>query len=130
MSHAASWGRCLAGDEAHYRLLHTRLDELCSLLLVGPADLADHDDRFGSRVIIQQLQRVDVRCSDDGIAADADRSRLPNPARRELIDGLVRQRARARDDADASLFVNAPWHDADLRLARRDHARTVRPNQP
>src|SRR6185437_1475563 len=101
VSHAASWRRCLAGNKAHHRLLHIRLDELRSLLFVGSADLADHDDRFGSRIIIQQLQRIDVRRADDRIAADANRSRLPNPARRELIDGLVRQRARARDDADA-----------------------------
>src|SRR5215472_2938594 len=46
------------------------------------------------------------------------------------MHGLVRQRARARDDTDVAFFMNMRRHDADLALARRDNARTVRPDQP
>src|SRR5580658_3316932 len=130
MAHAASRRRRLARDEAHYRLLHIRLDELRSLLFIRSADLANHDDRFGPRIIIQQLQCINVRCADDRVATNTDRRRLTEAARRQLINRLVRQRTRARDDANTSLFVNTPRHDADLRLARRDHTRTVRPDEP
>jgi hypothetical protein len=46
-----------------------------------------------SGVVVQQAQRVDVVGADDGIAADADRRRLPDAARGELVDRLIRQRS-------------------------------------
>jgi hypothetical protein len=36
------------------------------------ANLADHDDRFRLRIVIEQLQRIDVRGPNNWIAADAD----------------------------------------------------------
>ena len=56
--------------------------------------------------------------------------RLAEAERRELADGFVGQRARARHDADAALAVDVAGHDADLELARRDDARAVRADQP
>jgi len=45
------------------------------------------------------------------------------------VHGFVRQRAGAADDADLAGLVNVARHDADLALARRDHAGAVRPDQ-
>src|SRR5204863_8409374 len=67
--------------------------------------------------------------ANDRIATDPNRSRLPNAALRQLMYRLVSQRARARDDANRSLFVNGSWHDADLALTWRNNSRTVRPDQ-
>ena len=41
------------------------------------ADLADHDDRLGLRVVVEHLQHVDVLKPVDRVAADADAGRLP-----------------------------------------------------
>ena len=47
MSHPPARRRRLAGDETDHRLLERALDERGGVLLGGPADLADHDDRVG-----------------------------------------------------------------------------------
>ena len=66
------------------------------------------------------------------IAANADASALADAARSQLPDGLVSQRAAARDDADVALFVDVTGRNADaaaamgiLALARRDDAGTI-----
>ena len=64
------------------------------------ADLADQDDRLGPRVVLERREAVDEVRPVDGIAADPDHGRLAEAEPRQLIDGLVRQRSRARDDAD------------------------------
>src|SRR4029434_8763391 len=62
-----------------------------SPLRAPPTTHADHDDRLGARVLVEQLQRVGVRGADDGIAADADAGGLPDAARRHVLDrGVVR----------------------------------------
>jgi len=66
-----------------------------------------------------------VAGADDGVAADADRRGLADAALGELMNGFIGERARARDDADRSLFVNVAWHDADLGLAGRDDSGAV-----
>src|SRR6266851_123028 len=130
VTHSPSRRRRLPGDKAHHRLLHIVLDELRRLLLSRPADLADHDDRLGLRIVIQQPQRIDVVRPDNRVAANANRRRLPNPTRRQLIHSLIRQRARPRNNPDRAFLVNSSRHNPDLRLTRRDHSRAVRPDQP
>ena len=103
VAHAASRRRGLSGDEANHRLLDMLFHILRRSLFRCAADFADQDDRLGLRILIEQLQRVDVRGPDDGIAADADRCRLSDAALRELVDGFVGEGARARDDADMFL---------------------------
>ena len=104
VAHAASRRRGLAGDESDHRLLHVRLHVLRRGLFGVAADFADHDHGFGLRIVVEQLERVDEIRADDRIAADADRGRLPDAARGELVHGFVGQRAGARDDADRCLL--------------------------
>src|SRR5205823_6398098 len=73
--------------------------------------------------------RVDEVRALDRVAADADRGRLAEPERGQLVHDLVGQRVGARHDADAARLVDVAGHDADLALTRRDHARTVRADQ-
>ncbi len=96
------------------------VDVLGRLLLRVAADLADHQDRLGLRVVLEQLQHVDVVRADDRVAADADAGRLAEAEVGELPDGLVGQRAGAADDADVPgrRLVDVAGHDADLALAR------------
>src|SRR5262249_60235388 len=83
----------------------------------------------GPGVTLEGAQGVDEAGADDRIAADADAGRLPDAELRELVDGLVGERAAARHDADASRRVDVAWHDADLARARRDDAGAVRADE-
>src|SRR3990167_1179574 len=128
--HPAAGRRRLATDERDDRLLDMGVDEGRRLLLRRPADLADHHDRPGGRVVVEQVEHVDEVRAVDGIAADPDARGLPDAAARELADDLVRERPAARDDADGAGRVDVARHDADLRPARRAHARAVRAHEP
>src|SRR5262249_57226396 len=97
--------------------------------LAGAADLPDHDDRFSRLVGEQHLENLDELGAFHGITADADGGGLAEPLARGLVDGLIRERARARDDADLAGLEDISRHDADLALARGHHARAVRPDQ-
>src|SRR5690606_20489490 len=57
MAHALALGGRGAGDEADHRLGHVLGDVLGCLLLGAAADLADQDDAFGLRVVLEQLER-------------------------------------------------------------------------
>ncbi len=54
---------------------------------------------------------------------------LPRPSLRQLRADLVRQRAGARDEADAALREDLRRDDADVGDARRERAGAVRPEQ-
>ena len=56
-----------------------RLDPRGGVFLGVAADLADHDHRFGGRVVREQRQRVDEARADQRIAADADAGGLAEP---------------------------------------------------
>src|ERR1700688_3295270 len=106
MAHAASRGCGLAGDEADHRLLDVSLDVGGGRFFRGASDFTDQDDGLSFRVLIEQFERVDVGGSNDGIAADADRRRLADPALGELIDSLVSEGPGAGNNAYAALLVD------------------------
>src|SRR5690606_11997666 len=59
-------------DEAHNRLLHVVLDVLGTGFFGVATDFADHDDAFGLRVFVEQLQAVDEVQAVDRVTTDAD----------------------------------------------------------
>src|SRR5579863_3240155 len=80
------------GHVPHDRLGHVLLDEGSGALLGVAADLADHHDGVGLRVLLEGLQAVDVRGPDHRVAADPDRGGEPDVA--QFVHHLVGQRAR------------------------------------
>jgi hypothetical protein len=96
---------------------------------VVAADLADHHDRIGFIVFVEELQYVDVLQAIDWITSDPNSARLPQSQLGQLSHCLVRQRAGTRDDADTALAVNVARHDADLQFVGRDRARAIRTKQ-
>src|SRR5260370_1755681 len=80
-------------------------------------------------MMVEKRGGVKKRRADDGIAADADASRLADAELRQLMDGLIGECAAAADDADISLLVNAARHDADLAFAGRNDTGTVRADE-
>ena len=129
MAHALARRRGHAGDEADHRLSHVGLDPARAVFLVGAADLADHDHRFGLRIVVEHLHHVEVLQAVDRVAADADARRLAEAELHQLADRFVGQRARARHHADAALLVDVARHDADLDFVGRDHAGAVGTDQ-
>src|SRR5690606_34802410 len=120
MAHALARRGGDAGDEADHRLLHVRLDPVGGFFLVAAADLADHDDRIGIRILVEELQDVGVLEAVDRVAADADGRGLSQAERGELADRLVGQGAGARYHPDAALHVDVARHDADLEFIGSD----------
>ena len=107
------------------------LDELRRPLLLGAADLADHHHGLGVGVLLEGAQAVDEVGARDRVAADADARGLPYALLRELVQRLVGQCARARDDAHrSSRQRDVARGDADVALAGADDPRTVRTQQP
>ena len=64
-----------------------------------------------------------------GIAADADDGRVAEAGVGQLLADLVRESARARDEADAALAEHLRRDDADVGDTRRERARAVGPEQ-
>src|SRR5678815_4220412 len=129
VAHAFARRRGNARDEADHGLLHVRLDPACAVLFVRTADFADHDDRFGIRIVVEHFHDVDVLQPVDRVAADADARRLAEPLLAQLADRFIGERARPRYHADRPFFVDMAEHDADLDLVRRDYARAVGADQ-
>src|SRR6185437_469649 len=97
MAHAPTGRGGRACDKSDYRFRVSRFDQEFGAVLFGAAaDLADHDDGLGRVVAEEQRQRIDEVRAVDGIAADADASRLAEPDGGGLRHRLVSERTRAR----------------------------------
>src|SRR3989344_2328484 len=125
VAHALARGRGDTGDEADDGLFHVGLAPLGGFGFVRAADLANHDDGIGVRVVVERLHDVDVLEAVDRVTADAHGAGLTQAEFGQLSHGFVRQRAGARDHADATLAVDVAGHDADLDLFGRDQAGAV-----
>src|ERR1700730_1574217 len=129
VSHALARRRGDPGNETDHRLFHVILDPRSRNFLVGATDLSDHDHRIRFRIVVEELQHVEMLEPVDRIATDAYRRRLSQVEFCQLRNGLVGQRPRSRYHADAPFAMNVAGHDADLDLVRRDNAGAVRPEQ-
>ncbi|SPO56510.1 exported protein of unknown function [Pseudomonas sp. JV551A1] len=117
------------GDVGNDRLGDVGLDVGSSFFFSRTADLTDHDDRFGLRVFLEQLQDVDEVGARDRVTTDADAGRLAEAGVGGLLHSFVGQGAGTRNDTDLAWQVDMAWHDADLALARGDDTWAVRADQ-
>ncbi len=129
MAHALARRSSHTGDVGNNRLGHVCLDVGSRFFFSRTADLADHDDRFGLRVFLEQLQDVDEVRTRDRVTADADAGGLTETGVSGLLHSFVGQGAGTRHDAYFAWQVDVAWHDADLALARSDNAWAVRADQ-
>src|SRR4029079_4388857 len=129
MAHAAALRRREACDEPDHRLRHVFFDPGRSFRLLWATDLADHQNRFGLRIRLEQLQTVAEKVAVDRIGPDADGSRDADAERLQLRSGLIAERAGARNHADRALQINMAGHNTEHRLAGADDAGAIRPNQ-
>src|SRR4029077_5717614 len=116
-------------DESDDRFFHVGLDP-CGRGFFGiAADFADEDYRAGFGIVVKRFYRIEKRCADDWIAADADTGGLADAETGELVYRFVGESSAAADDAYVALFVDASRHDADLAFAGRNDSRAVRSDQ-
>ena len=110
---------------------HAGRDELGRTLLLGATDLADHHDGLGVGVGLEGREAVDEVRAGYGVAPDAHAGGLADALLGQLVEGLVGQRARPRDDAHrSSRQCDVARGDADVALPGADDAGTVRTEQP
>src|SRR5690606_2262072 len=129
MAHALACRSSHTRDVGHDRLGHVGLDVGRGFFLGAAADLADHDDGLGLRVVLEQLQNVDEAGARDRVATDTNTAGLAETGVSGLLDRFVGQRAGAGNDTDLARQVDVTRHDADLALAGGNDARAVRPDQ-
>ncbi len=131
VTHAAARGRGLASNEAKYGQLAVVVgSEPGSGLLLGlTTDLADHDDALGLGVVDELAQAVDEVGAVEGVATNAHDGGLAKASSGSLVDGLVGEGARARDDANLAGHMDVTRHDSDFAFARLNNAGTVRADE-
>ena len=130
MAHALA-GRCgHAGDVGHHRLADKSPDVFSGSFFVTATNLAHHDNAFGLRVTLKQLDDINEIHATHRIAANAHAGALTQAIVGGLKHGFVSQRARARDDADGTSFVDEAGHDAQLALTGCNDAGAIRANEP
>ena len=74
MAHPASLGRGLTRDESNDRFFKVLLYISRRLFLGSATDLANENDRFGTGVVVEKLQYVDLVGPDYRVTADSDAS--------------------------------------------------------
>src|SRR5882757_10480711 len=121
MSHSSSGRSSLTSDKPDYGLAIVILDPAGRFGFHAAANLPDHHDAFGSRVIHQQFYRLFCRGTDDGVATNAYRRGDPKTRLGYLIGSFVCQCTRFGYDPDLSLFEHEPRHDPDLTFSGSDH---------
>src|SRR3984957_4040682 len=89
VAHAATWRRGLPGNQSHDGFVHVVFDVSGSLFFGVAADFADHNDGLRFGVFVEELDRVDMRGTDDRIAANSDARGLADPQLRQLMYGFV-----------------------------------------
>ena len=136
MAHATTSGSGGPCDEASDGLFAVLLDPARCFDLGVAADFTDHDDGFGFRVFVEELDDVEVGGAVDGVTTDADAGRLAVALAGQLPDSFVGEGAGAGDDADLAALVDVARGDADtaaaVRLvaaARGHEARAIRTDE-
>src|SRR6185295_13408741 len=93
VAHAASRRGCRARDESRDGLLAVFLDPLSGFFFRAATDLTNHDDALRLRVVVEELDYVEMRRAIDRVATDADAGALANVTTGELPHRFVGQRA-------------------------------------
>jgi hypothetical protein len=89
MAHAAAFWRGEARDIADHRFGHVTLDPRRRLGFLGPANFADHHDRGGFRIALEQHQMVQERAAIDRIAANADARPVDRAVEADIVEVML-----------------------------------------
>src|SRR5690554_8084271 len=91
------------GNVGNHRLGYVLLDERSRFFLGSTTDFTDHDDGFGFRIFLQQLQNINEVGARNRITTDTDTGRLAKTVVSRLLDGFISQGAGTGYDANLTL---------------------------
>mmetsp|Transcript_24150 Transcript_24150/g.35407 ORF Transcript_24150/g.35407 Transcript_24150/m.35407 type:complete len:251 (-) Transcript_24150:335-1087(-) len=131
MPHSTTRRSCGSCNESNNRFagITVFLQPFGCVLLSTSTDLPNHDDTFSLRVMCESLQTVYEIGSIKRITSNADACALTETDLGSLGNSLVCEGARSTDDSNLSLFMDIPWHNANLTFLWLDNARAVRTNE-
>ncbi|KAH3659667.1 hypothetical protein OGATHE_005712 [Ogataea polymorpha] len=134
VAHSSSWRSSNTGNEGDNGLWNVSgevvlFEVLGSLFLGLSADFTDQNDTFCFWVVQEQCQGIYEVGTWTWVTSHSDDQRLAQTDLGGLVDGLVREGSRSRNNADSALFVDVLGHDSDLALLWSNDSRTVRSDQ-
>ena len=89
MTHSFSRRGSHPRDKAHDRLFHIGLCPLRRIDFIGATNLPNHDHRVSVRIIIKELQNIDMLEPVNGIAANAHGRGLAKTHLGDLANRLI-----------------------------------------
>lgn len=126
---ALCWGSQSSNEANNWLvLLVIFLQPVSSQLLGLSSDLANHHNSLSFGVDHEFLQNIDEVSSVEGVASNANNSRLSEACLGGLVDCLIGESSRSTDDSNFSSFVDVARHDTDLALVGLDDSGTVWPD--
>lgn len=119
VTHPTTGGCTDTGDEADGGLvvLVVGLEEFGRIFLGATANLTNHDDTLGLRVLEEDAQAVDEVGARERVTTNANDERLTKTSLGSLVHGFVGQGTGTRDDTDTATLVDESRHDTNLALA-------------
>ena len=89
MAHGTSFGGCGAGDKAYNRFCAVFFDPVCGIGFHISADLTDHYDAFGFRVVHEEFNGIFGSSSDDGVTTDTNGCGLSEADLCKLVNSFI-----------------------------------------
>ncbi|CNU96413.1 Uncharacterised protein [Salmonella enterica subsp. enterica serovar Bovismorbificans] len=126
MAHTFAFRRGNTRDIANHRLGHVIFNVSRRFFFRATADLADHHDRFGLRIFLEQLQDIDEVRARNRVAANTYTGGLAETVVGGLLNRFIGQRAGTGNDTHFTRLMNVTRHDANFAFARGDNAWAVR----
>src|SRR6266852_1980546 len=125
VTHPLALGSRAPRDESHGLQPAAFGEKLRRALFIAAADLADHNEMRGLRVVLEHLDDFAKRQAENRIAADPDDGGLAHARGGERGTHLIGEGAAARHESNMAGAGNSLRDDADLRHAWGYQTRTV-----
>lgn len=122
MSHSAPWWCGDTRNKADNGLVCgiKLLQEFGRIFLSWTSNFSDHDYAISLLILHENLQAVDEVGAGEWVTANSNNKRLAKTCLCSLVDSLVCQSSRSRDDTNATALVDKSGHNTNLALAWRN----------
>ena len=129
VAHAPAGRSRLAGDETYNRLCAIGFDPVGCFGFHTTADLTDHYDALGFRIVHEQFNGFFGGGTDDGVTANTDGGSDAHTGFHDLVSRFVGQGTGFRNDADIAFFEDKSGHDTHFAFTCGDDTGTVRADE-
>jgi hypothetical protein len=131
VAHSSSGWRRDTCDETYNWLLSSIIlfQEVGCIFLSRASNLADHDDAIGLFIFQEDLQAIDEVGTRKWVSSNSHHQRLTEAGLCRLVDSLICESSRPRDNTNAAALVDEARHDTDFALSWGDNAGAVGSDQ-